>query len=116
MKNYVVKAVRNFDDVEEKNEMGGNTPRFANISVWNCTKERYEYLKNHNAVILMGIDEIKEEPKVNISKETIEEGNKIISDGLKEMIFGENILKEKPKKATKKASKKTFEEFKNMNK
>ena len=116
MKNYKVKALYDFNDTVEKNEHGVDTPRKAGISVWNCTKERYEYLKNHNAVILMGIDEIKEEPKVNISKETIEEGNKIISDGLKEMIFGENILKEKPKKATKKASKKTFEEFKNMNK
>lgn len=63
MKNYLVKARINFDDVEEKNEYGCNTKRKANESTWYCTKERYEFLKSHNAVVLMGIDEIKEEPK-----------------------------------------------------
>lgn len=76
MKNYVVKAVRNFDDMEEKNEAGGNIPRFANISIWNCTKERYEYLKNHNAVILMGIDEVVEEPKEETKKKPTKKGKK----------------------------------------
>lgn len=63
MKNYVVKALIDFNDVEEKTETGADTPRTANVSVWNCTKERYEYLKEKNAVMLVGIDEIKEEPK-----------------------------------------------------
>ena len=63
MKNYIVKALFNFNDVEEKNQYGGDTPRIANESVWHCTKERFEYLKSKNAVMLVGIDEIKEEPK-----------------------------------------------------
>lgn len=63
MKNYLVRARINFNDVEEKDERGCDTPRKANISKWYCTKERYEFLKNHNAVELLGIDEIKEEPK-----------------------------------------------------
>lgn len=63
MKNYLVKAIINFNDIEEKNEYGCDTKRKAHESQWYCTKERYEYLKSHNAVVLMGIDEIKEEPK-----------------------------------------------------
>lgn len=74
MKNYVVKAIIDFNDVEEKTEMGTDTPRQRNVSIWNCTKERYEYLKEHNAVELMGIDkieEIKEEkPKETKKKNT----------------------------------------------
>lgn len=68
MKNYVVKALINFNDMEEKNELGGDTPRQAGISVWNCTKERYEYLKSRNAVMLVGIDEIKKEPPTQEEK------------------------------------------------
>lgn len=64
MKNYVVRATRNFNDVVEKTEDGTDTPRIAGQSVWNCTKERYEFLKENNAVILVGIDEIKEEKQV----------------------------------------------------
>ena len=64
LKNYVVRATRNFNDVVEKTENGTDTPRIAGQSVWNCTKERYEFLKENNAVILVGIDEIKEEKQV----------------------------------------------------
>lgn len=60
MKNYIVKAIRNFNDVVEKNEYGLDTPRTAEVSIWNCTKERYEFLKQNNAVVLMGIEEVKE--------------------------------------------------------
>ena len=59
MKNYIVKALINFNDTAEKTETGVDTPRQANVSVWNCTKERYEFLKSKNAVMLMGIEEIK---------------------------------------------------------
>ena len=69
-----------------------------------CDKEMADYLMGDNKDRQVVVKVIEVEPKVNISKETIEEGNKIISDGLKEMIFGENILKGKPKK--KKSSKK----------
>lgn len=80
----------------EKNEKGhiyiGDT--------FECSKELADYLMGNNKDKLVVAKVIEIEP----TKETIEEGNKIISDGLKEMIFGENILKEKPKK--KKSSKK----------
>ena len=55
MENYIVKALINFDDVEKK------VKREKDKSIWNCTKERYEFLKSHNAVMLMGIEEIKKE-------------------------------------------------------
>lgn len=65
MKNYLVRALINFNDTTEKNEYGGDKERKANVSEWYCTKERYEFLKSHNAVMLLGIDEIKEEPIKN---------------------------------------------------
>lgn len=72
MKNYKVKAVFDFNDTAEKNEYGGDTPRKAG-NIWNCTKERYEFLKSKNAVELVGIDEIKEEPKPEPKVEQKEE-------------------------------------------
>ena len=68
-KNYVVKATINFNDTAEKTEYGTDTPRKIG-DIFNCIKERYEYLKRNNAVILVGINEIKEE---NVSRETKEE-------------------------------------------
>lgn len=76
MKNYLVKATRNFNDTVEKNEYGLDTPRVANVSTWHCTKERYEFLKQNNAVTLLGINEIKEEPKVEATIEYHEETKK----------------------------------------
>lgn len=61
MKNYKVKALFDFNDTEEKNEYGGDTPRKGGKSIWNCTKERYEYLLSKRAVVLVGIDEIEDE-------------------------------------------------------
>ena len=74
MKNYLVKAIINFNDIEEKNEYGLDTPRTAEQSIWNCTKERYEYLKQNNAVVLMGIEEVKPEiiPIPNAKPEEVE--------------------------------------------
>ena len=67
MKNYLVKATRRFNDTQEKNENGVDTPR--NIGdVFHCTKERYEFLKENNAVTLMGIDKF-EEPKEEVVEE-----------------------------------------------
>lgn len=77
MKNYKVKATIKFNDTVEKTEYGTDTPR--NIGdIFNCTKERYEELKKHNAVTLVGIEEIKEEvkqvvPAEDVSHETKEE-------------------------------------------
>lgn len=67
MKNYIVKATIDFNDTTEKNDEGKDTPRIREKSIWHCDKERYEFLKSKNAVILMGIDEIKE-PKKKTSK------------------------------------------------
>lgn len=60
MKNYKVKVLFDFNDTKEKTEAGTDTPRRAG-DVFNCTKERYEDLKKHDAVMLMGIDEFKED-------------------------------------------------------
>ena len=47
MKNYKIKALIVFEDLEEnkRREIGDE---------FLCTKERYEFLKNHNAVELVG--------------------------------------------------------------
>lgn len=73
MKNYLVRAIINFNDTCEKNEVGGDTPRIANRSTWYCTKERYEFLKSHNAVELLGIDKVEEiitKPILEVKKTT----------------------------------------------
>ena len=55
MKNYEVKAIKNFKDALENKERQTN-------DIFLCTKERYEYLKEHNAVELVKV--IEEEKKV----------------------------------------------------
>ena len=62
MKNYLVKATINFNDTMEKTEDGKDTPRQIN-DMFYCDKERYEFLKSKNAVILMGIDKIEKSTK-----------------------------------------------------
>lgn len=54
----MVKATINFNDVVEKTKDGKDTPRQIN-DVFYCTKERYEFLKSHKAVTLMGITKIE---------------------------------------------------------
>ena len=75
MNNYKVKALINFDDIE-----ANGTKRIANESEWLCSKERYLYLKGHNAVELVEImpEIVKEEPpkeevKVSRNLEKVEE-------------------------------------------
>ena len=100
MKNYIVKAIRNFNDVVEKNEYGLDTPRTAEVSIWNCTKERYEFLKQNNAVVLMGIEEVKEENKIPV-EESVQPIEKVIESKIEEV--EKNIkLKTTKKKTTKK--------------
>ncbi len=67
MKNYLVKAIIEFNDTVEKTSDGKDTHRPIN-DVFYCDKERYLFLKEHNAVMLVGIDEIKEKPKVTKEK------------------------------------------------
>lgn len=68
MKNYEVKAIINFNDIEE------NDTYRAIGTTWKCTKERYEYLKSKNAVDLVSIDEETTETEVTTeTEETTEE-------------------------------------------
>jgi uncharacterized membrane-anchored protein len=66
MKNYKVKITRNFTDGLENvhREIGRKTEIFM------CTKERYEFLKEHGAVILL---EKPEEKIEEVFEEVIEE-------------------------------------------
>ena len=57
MKNYKVKALRNFTDGLEKINREKN-------DIFECDKERYEFLKSKGAVELIEVQEsIKKEPK-----------------------------------------------------
>lgn len=66
MKNYIVKAIFNFDDYEGKEIKPENPKVKRNINdVFNVDKERYEHLKELNLVTLVGINkqEIKSKKK-----------------------------------------------------
>ena len=69
MKNYLVKALKSFDDYEGKEIKPENTFVHRNLNdEFYCTRERYEYLKEKNAVVLLGIEkketeQVVEEPK-----------------------------------------------------
>lgn len=69
MKNYIVKTIKNFNDMQEKTEMGTDTPRKVG-DVFNCTKDRYLYLKEHNAVELVGIEKAEEKKENKTTKKT----------------------------------------------
>lgn len=60
MEKYKVKAIISFDDVKVQDENGKNIKRVANFSEWEVDKERYLYLKQHNAVELIEIIPNKE--------------------------------------------------------
>lgn len=66
MKNYLVKALINFNDTEE------NGTRRTPEETFCCTKERFEFLRDHNAVMLLEIikqeEPKKKEPKKKTSK------------------------------------------------
>lgn len=69
MDNYKVKAIIDFNDYEGKdinNPDNKFVERKANKSEWECSAERYKYLKEHNAVELIEI--IPEEPIVKEEK------------------------------------------------
>lgn len=77
MKNYMVRVTRPFNDMVEKTEDGIDRPRKVN-DIFYCTKERYEFLKSHNVVELMGIDKIETpaEQVENIYKEEVKKASK----------------------------------------
>ena len=64
MENYKVKTIRKFDDYKGL-EIKPENPKIERQinDVFNVTKERYEYLKNLNLVVLVGIDKKEEKPK-----------------------------------------------------
>lgn len=77
MKNYIVRVIMNFNDTVEKNEYGLDTPRKINDTFY-CTKERYEFLKEHRAVELLGIEKQQTpvEQVENIYKEEVKKASK----------------------------------------
>ena len=66
MEKYKVKAKINFDDTQVQDKDGRNVKRIANESEWEISKERYEFLKDHNAVELIEIIPEKKEEKIEI--------------------------------------------------
>jgi len=88
MKNYLVKALINFNDNEENGAK--RTPE----DTFYCTKERFEFLREHNAVMLLEIEKPKEENVVPLEKDNLEKVAKQIEKYIK------------PKKENKKKSKK----------
>ena len=89
MKNYKVKATRFFRDSNEIDKKTGLKVERKVNDEFLCTKERYEFLKQNNAVKLVEI--VEEQPK-EIKEET------------KNVIVEKEEVKPKPKK--KKTSKK----------
>lgn len=76
MDNFKVRATRNFDDVTVQDDKGRNIKRVAGKSEWNCSKERYEYLKSHNAVELIEVEKVElpqEEVVIPLEEENIKE-------------------------------------------
>lgn len=116
MKDYKVIATRCFRDSNEIDKKTGlKVERKVNDEFY-CTKERYEFLKENNAVRLVEvqktIDEVIEEEKIEEPKIEIEENGikitakelKLIAENDKEITINKEEVKQKPKK--KKSSKK----------
>ena len=95
MKNYKVIATRCFKDSNEIDEETGLKKERQVNDEFYCTKERYEYLKQNNAVKLI---EIVEE-KISTNEPTIEEIP--LAEEKSEVVL---LKEEQPKK--KKSSKK----------
>lgn len=92
MKNYKVEAIMKFTDKEE------NTKRNVGDQ-FNTTKERYDYLKSHNAVKLVEIEEVVIDEIVEDVVDDIiesEEVDEIINNVVDEMV--EEIIDKKNKK------------------
>ena len=87
MKNYKVKAIRFFRDSNEIDEKTGRKIERKINDEFYCTKERYEFLKQNNAVKL--VEELKEENQEDYDNVDFE----IVQDSEKE-----EEIKQKPKK------------------
>ncbi len=76
MKNYIVMAIREFDDYEGQEIKPENPHQHRRKKdIFNCTKERYEQLLINGAVLLRGIEEtpIKEEIQETETIDILEE-------------------------------------------
>lgn len=113
MKNYKVMATRFFKDSNEIDEKTGLKVERQVNDVFYCTKERYEFLKQNNAVKLVEvqetIDEVITEEKVQAVAvaivEEAEENNKTIEEVVNEIVE-ESKEEVKPKPKKKKSNKK----------
>lgn len=85
MKNYIVKVLRYFKDLEEKKE------RLVGDE-FETTKERYEYLKSKDAVELVKVVEEKKEENEEEQFFTKEETDKLVDE----------IITKKKRKSSKK--------------
>lgn len=77
MDNYKVRATRNFDDIETGEH------RTKGKSEWVCSAQRYEYLKENNAVELIEIIPTKEETVVPLDEENLKEIAKQVNKAVK---------------------------------
>lgn len=92
MKNYKVEAIMKFTDKEE------NTKRNVGDQ-FNTTKERYDYLKSHNAVKLVEIEEVVIDEIVEDVVDDIIESEEVdeIIDNVVDEVVEEIIDKKKNK-------------------
>jgi len=69
MKNYIVIATKEFDDYEGLEIKPENHKEHRKVNdIFNCTKERYEYLKLNGAVKLRGIEKTEVQDEKDIVK------------------------------------------------
>lgn len=104
MKNYKVQAIRNFRDSNEIDEKTGLKIERTVNDEFMCTKERYEFLKQNNAVKLVEIVEEKEQWAVTQEEDGIHVRPVVNGEIIDTPV--EKTEKPKTKKTTKKTSKK----------
>lgn len=105
MGDYKVKSLINFNDYNGGEIKGNDYIIRRKGDVFTCTKERYEYLKEHNAVELVEVMAIQHETKKPVVENVIEEineENNIIDEVVEEVIEEQERNYVKPKKRRKK--------------
>ena len=108
MKNYKVVATRYFKDSNEIDEKTGlKKERQANDEFF-CTKERYEFLKENNAVKLV---EIVEEEKKITEEEVQAVANAIVEEAVEQEKSIEEIVNEIVDEAVEEAVDEVVEEI-----
>ena len=102
MKNYKVIATREFKDSNEIDENTGLKKERKVNDEFYCTKERYEFLKENNAVKLIEVLEVEKVEYSTLSDNEPKEIETIVTNEIVEE--EQEVIKPKPKK--KKSSKK----------